>query len=162
MAALAATSSATPSLQASLIRSRLEAAKRDADQAQAEVDQLRTQVDQAETVYEKRRETVRSLQSSANVPSVSQPTPSDNQAPVSEQSEPTYIAQLSEVFKLAEPILQMDLSSTQKNIVLGSLMSATSALQSASPSSAVAVQRYSSQSTSANSTTMGRVLNITA
>lgn len=162
MAALAAISSAAPSLQASLIRSRLEAAKRDADQAQAEVDQLRTQVDQAETVYEKRRETVRSLQSSADMPTVGKPTPSASQTPVAEQSQNTYIAQLSEVFQLAEPILEMDLSATQKNIVLGSLISTTSAIQYASQLNAVAAQRYSSQASAMNPTSMGRVLNTTA
>ena len=63
MAALAAVNSSTPSLQSSLIRSRLEVAKREADQAQAEVTQLRSQMEQAEGNYEKRQQTVRSLSS---------------------------------------------------------------------------------------------------
>lgn len=65
MAALAATNSATPSLSATLMRSRLEAAKREASQAQAEVDQLRNQVTQAETVSAQRQETVRRLSDQA-------------------------------------------------------------------------------------------------
>jgi chromosome segregation ATPase len=66
MAALAGINSATPSLQSSLIRSRLEVAKREAEQAQAEVNQLRSQMDQAESNYEKRQENVRSLSNQAN------------------------------------------------------------------------------------------------
>jgi uncharacterized coiled-coil protein SlyX len=61
MAALAATNSATPSLQSTLIRSRLEAARREADQAQANVEALRSQVDAAEMEVEKRQDKVRSL-----------------------------------------------------------------------------------------------------
>ncbi len=65
MAALAATSSATPSLQSSLIRNRLQAARREADQAQANVQTLRAQVDAAETTAQKTQGKVRSLTSQA-------------------------------------------------------------------------------------------------
>lgn len=162
MAALAAVNSATQSLQSSLMRSRLEVAKREADQAQAEVNQLRSQMDQAESNYEKRQANVRGLQTSASLSTASPPAPIANQAPIAEQSDTTYIAQLSEVFQFAEPILEMDLSATQKNIVLGSLVSVTNAVQYTSQTNAVAVQRYSSQATSASTTGMGSVLNTTA
>jgi multidrug resistance efflux pump len=66
MVALAAISSATPSLQSSLMRSRLEAAKREADQAQAEVSQLRNQVSEAEANHQKRLDKVRRLSSEAD------------------------------------------------------------------------------------------------
>lgn len=65
MAALAAINSATPSLQSSLIRSRLESAKRDADQAQNSVQTLRAQVDAAETQAQGKQDKVRSLGSQA-------------------------------------------------------------------------------------------------
>jgi hypothetical protein len=61
MAALAATNSATPSLQSVLIRGRLEAARRQAQQAESTVQDLRAQVDAAETEYGKRQDQVRSL-----------------------------------------------------------------------------------------------------
>lgn len=61
MAALAATNSATPSLQSVLIRGRLEAARRQAQQAESTVQELRAQVDAAETEYGKRQDQVRSL-----------------------------------------------------------------------------------------------------
>lgn len=73
MVALAATNSATPSLQASLMRSRLNAARRDEAQAQATVQELRVQVEAAETTYEQRRENVKRLsdQSSQTDPTYS-------------------------------------------------------------------------------------------
>lgn len=61
MAALAATNSATPSLQSTLIRARLEAARRQAQQAESTVQDLRAQVEAAETEYGKRQDQVRSL-----------------------------------------------------------------------------------------------------
>jgi hypothetical protein len=61
MTALAATNSATPSLQSSLIRTRLEVARREADQAQANVQNLRTQVDAAEAEAQNKQEKVSSL-----------------------------------------------------------------------------------------------------
>lgn len=61
MVALAATSTATPSLQPMLARSRLEAARREAQQAESTVRDLRAQVDAAENELEKRQGKVRSL-----------------------------------------------------------------------------------------------------
>ena len=61
MAGLAATNSATPSLQSTLIRSRLDAARREAEQAQANVQELRAQVDAAEAESQKRQDKVRTL-----------------------------------------------------------------------------------------------------
>jgi hypothetical protein len=61
MAALAATNSATPSLQSTLIRARLDTARSQAQQAEATVQDLRAQVDAAETEYGKRQDEVRSL-----------------------------------------------------------------------------------------------------
>ena len=162
MAALAAVNSATQSLQSSLMRSRLEVAKREADQAQAEVNQLRSQMDQAESNYEKRQENVRSLQTRASLSTANTSAPSASQVPTPEQSDTTYIGQLSKVFQLAEPILEMDLSGTQKNIVLGSLVSTTNTVLYASQTNAVAVQSYSSQATLPSTTGMSRVLNATA
>jgi hypothetical protein len=66
MAGLAATNSATPSMQSALIRGRLEAARRDAEQAQANVQELRAQVDAAETESQKRQEKVRTLSGEAS------------------------------------------------------------------------------------------------
>jgi len=66
MVALAATNSATPSLTRTLIPSRLEAARLEADQAQANVQNLRAQVDAAETSAQNSQNKVRNLASQAN------------------------------------------------------------------------------------------------
>jgi chromosome segregation ATPase len=73
MAGLARTSSATPSVQSALIRGRLEAARREAEQAQAQVQDLRSQVDAAETESRKRQDKVRTLNGQAQ-----QADPSDS------------------------------------------------------------------------------------
>ncbi len=61
MAALAATSSATPSLQSTLIRSRLAVARSEEAQAESSVLELRSQADAAEADLQKRQDTVRTL-----------------------------------------------------------------------------------------------------
>jgi uncharacterized protein YlxW (UPF0749 family) len=90
MAALAATNSATPSLQSSLIRSRLQAARREADQAQADVQTLRAQVDAAESASQKSQDKVRNLNRQAN------------------QTDPTYTARL-QASQSAVPIQTQEL-----------------------------------------------------
>jgi hypothetical protein len=66
VAGIAATNSATPSVQSALIRARLEAARREAEQAQANVQELRAQVDAAETESQKRQDKVRILSGQAS------------------------------------------------------------------------------------------------
>lgn len=61
MAALAATNSATPSLQSALMLGRLQTARREAQRAESTVHELRAQMDAAETEYDKRQEQVRAL-----------------------------------------------------------------------------------------------------
>jgi hypothetical protein len=59
--AITATNSATPSLQATLVKSRLEQARREADQAESNAQQLRSQADQAELDAQKGQQNVREL-----------------------------------------------------------------------------------------------------
>lgn len=66
MVALAAISTATPSVQSSMMRSRLEAAKREADQAKTEVEQLRSEVSRAEANQQQRQDRVRRLAGEAD------------------------------------------------------------------------------------------------
>ena len=66
MLALPATSSATPSLQATLNRNRLEQARQEADQLEAQAQNLRSQADQAEDQAAKGQDKVRNLASQAN------------------------------------------------------------------------------------------------
>jgi chromosome segregation ATPase len=63
MVAITATNSATPSLQLALSQTRLEQARRDADQAEANAKNLRSQADQAEQESQNRQNDVQSLSS---------------------------------------------------------------------------------------------------
>lgn len=63
MVAITATNSATTSLQSVLNRSRLEQARRQADQAEADARDLRSQADQAEQDAQQGQQKVRSLSS---------------------------------------------------------------------------------------------------
>jgi multidrug efflux pump subunit AcrA (membrane-fusion protein) len=59
--AIAATNSATPSLQATLNKGRLEQAKREAETAETKVEALQQQTEQAEQEVQAKRENVREL-----------------------------------------------------------------------------------------------------
>lgn len=61
MVAITATNSATPSIQASLGRARLEQARREADQAEANARDLRAQADDAERQAQSSQENVRKV-----------------------------------------------------------------------------------------------------
>jgi len=168
MAALAAISSATPSLQATLINSRLEQARRDADQAEAYAENLRAQADDQERVVVQARQRVNTLEdgstavASANAqrPAPAPANTSPARAPVEEDL--TYTKTLAGVFQFAKPILSMDLSTTQKNIVTTTLFEATNTMVSTSQPNVQAVQRYDRQVADSPSKVMGRVLNATA
>lgn len=64
MVAITATNSATPSVQASLGRARLEQARREADQAEANARDLRAQADEAEQQAQSSQDNVRKVAAS--------------------------------------------------------------------------------------------------
>ena len=161
MATLAATSSATPSLQSTLIRSRIDAARREADRAEANANNLRLQADEQERVVQQARGQVQTLQKRANA-SASPSSPAPSVTPAETQDEPTYAGTLAKVFQAAKPILESDMSTTQKNVVTASLIQATNASWSASQTSSQAIQRYDKQVVDVPSKTMGRMLDSTA
>lgn len=101
MPTISATSSASPSLQASLNSARLQQARQEADQAERTAQDLRSQADQAETEAAKGQEKVRQLVSA------------------SQTSDPTYTAgtskQQSEVSpKTQDFLLRMYTATSQK------------------------------------------------
>jgi hypothetical protein len=65
--AITSTNSATPSLQATVSKARLEQAKREADSAQTRVETLQQQTEQAEQDLQAKREDVRELSSNTAV-----------------------------------------------------------------------------------------------
>lgn len=161
MAALAAISSATPSLQSTLVRSRLQAAQREVERAEAYAQSLQEQADSQDRVVNQARQRVRSLQQSSTNASTPQAATSEAKLPVADGT--TYTEQLSGIFQFAKPLLKLDLSSTQKNIVIGSLFDATNVTSSTQQASSQAVQQYSSQAANTpTSTTVGRFINTKA
>ena len=92
MAGLAATNSATPSLQSTLIRSRLDAARREAEQAQANVQELRAQVE-----AQKGQDKVRTLDAE-----VRQADPTYN-AKIQEANVPLPVKTQASLFSLFSP-----------------------------------------------------------
>ena len=137
MAAIAATNSATSSLQSALIKNRIEQARRQADQAEAHAQDLRSQADQQEQVVVQSRQKVRTLESGASATAtVGKPISiSSNNANALPQGNPTYIGK----FKATNG----SVSASQAN-------------------STQAIQRYSQQVVAAPSQTMGRVISATA
>lgn len=161
MAAIAATNSATPSLQSALIRSRLQAAQREADRAEAYAESLQQQADDQNRVVMRTRQRVRSIKDeSLASPSSAATTPTSAKLPASEPD--NYIDAISNVFQLAKPIFESSLSAPQKDIVVGSLLVSTNKAWSSRQISSQAVQRYSSQANQLGSASPGRVLNTTA
>jgi hypothetical protein len=172
MAAIAATNSATPSLQSTLIRSRIEAARQQADQAETQAQDLRAQADAQEQLVQQAHQRVQTLEQGANT-AASKPRPSAPApiaaAPVQPtatttalKSETTYTGVLASVFQMAKPILQSDLKPTQKNVVTSSLLAATNTEWNAQQVSAKAITSYDNQTANAYSKAVGRFINTKA
>jgi hypothetical protein len=91
MAALAATNSATASLQSTLNQSRFLQARREADQAEATAQRLRQQADEQERVVDQAHQRVQTLEQAASN--------SSNSAPrkAAQPSDPTYLKTLATV-----------------------------------------------------------------
>ena len=140
MAAIAATNSATSSLQSALIKNRIEQARRQADQAEAHAQDLRSQADQQEQVVVQSRQKVRTLESGASATAtVGKPISiSSNNANALPQGNPTYMGSIGKFAAANGPVSASQANSTQ------------------------AIQRYSQQVVAAPSQTMGRVISATA
>ncbi|MFZ4625386.1 MAG: hypothetical protein ACOYNF_14265 [Rhodoferax sp.] len=140
MAAIAATNSATTSLQSALIKNRIEQARRQADQAEAHAQDLRSQADQQEQVVVQSRQKVRTLESGASaMATVGKPISiSNNNANALPQGNPTYIGNIGKFAATKGSVSASQASSTQ------------------------AIQRYSQQVVAAPSQIMGRVISATA
>ena len=152
MAALAAINSATPSLQSTLLRSRVAAVRREADQAESYAQSLRVQADAQERVVQQARQRVKTVENAA-VPAARLGR-SNVPAP---QADPTYINALAEVFQVAKPLLKSDLAPVQQNIVINSLLDATRNVWTADQTRLTSPQPYQAPPQS-----MGRVLDTSA
>ncbi len=139
MAVLAAIHSATPSLQSTLIRSRIAVARQQADQAQAQAQDLRAQADAQEQQVQQAQQRVQTLERDAHAVAAKLPTSATDRSTTAQatlKNETTYSGILAGVFQMAKPLLQADLQPTQKNLVNTSLFEATNTAWSARPSGA--------------------------
>ena len=158
MAALAATNSATPSLQATLLRSRVEAARREADQAESYAQSLRVQADAQDQVVQQARQRVKTVEKTAS----SVPSSPNKPSASTPQADPTYINALAEVFQAAKPILKSDLSPVQQNVVKSSLFDATKKVWVTPQTRTPSPPPYQAQVFQTPTQPMGRVLDTSA
>jgi hypothetical protein len=183
MTALAPTSSATPSLQSTLNRARVDAARREADQAESYAKTLRGQAQEQERVMVQARERVQVLENDVNqnLNSVKTQTPTPppppppppTQSGLTDKAQPspttveleqksTYSGLLAGVFEAAKPILNADLSSTQKSLVQSSLLQAVNQAWSASQTPSKVQATYAVQSSNPATSPTGQMLNTSA
>ena len=159
MAALAATNSATPSLQSTLLKSRVQQARREADQAEANAENLRLQAEEQDRVVQQARQRAQSFEKQAQTAPSATPT-ATQQTTTQVQSQTTYESTLAGVFNLAKPILAVDLSTTQKNVVNNSLFTLAAQTWASQASPSLALQKnYSQQAQTTPEKTTGRLLN---
>lgn len=172
MAAIAATNSATLSLQVQLTRSRIDAARREADQAESYAKTLRAQAQEQEQVVIQARDRVQSLENSASktasnpVIRTSNVTENSHAASampvVTVQQKSTYAGVLSDVFQAAKPILESVTSSTEKNLVMSSLLKATNNTWTSSQAISKVQVAYNTQGANPLEKGVGQVLNTVA
>ena len=158
MTAITATNSATPSLQSSLIRSRIAAARREVEQAESHAESLRRQVEAQENVVQQGQRRVKAVESSAQV-STSDVNKPSRPAP---QPDPTYVNTLAEVFQSAKPVLESNLSPVQKSIVESDLLERTNQAVAAKQTTPASPAPYQSNIFQTPSQIIGRVLDASA
>lgn len=132
MPALAASASAAPPLQLSAIRARVQQARQQADQAEANARNLRAQADDAERGVQRARQNVSAVErlSARSVQSSNRPAPAAPSEPIDTPQDPrssadVYTSALASTFSVAKPLLEIDLSTPAKNVVLSSVFVAT-------------------------------------
>ncbi len=145
MPAIAASASAAPPLQLSAVRARVQQARQQADQAEANARSLRAQADDAERGVQRARQNVSSLErlSARSLQSSTRAAPSEPLAPVDTPQDPrssadVYTSALASTFSVAKPLLEIDLSTPAKNVVLSSVFVATDQFLARGGSAAVA------------------------
>jgi len=161
MASLAATSSATPSLQSTLLRSRVQQARREADQAEANAEDLRSQAEEQDHVVQQARQRAQNLEKQATLAPGVAPT-SPRQTTTQVQNMPTYEKTLADVFQLGKPILAIDLSNTQKNVVKSSLFTLAAEAWTKDATPSTTRDSHTKYVTTSDDSVTGRVLNTSA
>lgn len=146
MVALAATNSATPSLQSTLMRGRIYAARQQAQQAEAQAQNLRAQADAQEQVVQKAQQRVQTLERGVNTVAAKANLPGADQVSTTTiQNDTSYTGALAGIYRLAGPILEIDLNPSQKNLVNASLFEAANTAWNTKQSGLQAIANYDLQ-----------------
>lgn len=163
MVAITAANSATLSLQASVTRSRLEQARREAAQAEANAETLRSQAQEQDQVAQQARTRERSLNASTSSSAVgaeSTPSAPASSAPkLAGQSGASYVETLNTLLEGRNSPAQADYTLTaQKNLVISSLFQAANQIWQATPPDTRVAKLYAAgRSTSAAADTGSRL-----
>ena len=132
MSTLAASASAAAPSQLSAIRARVQQARQQADQAEANARSLRAQADDAERGVQRARQNVSAVErlSARSVQTNSRSTVAPAPTPIDTPEDPrtnadVYTSALASTFSVAKPLLEIDLSTPAKNLVLSTVFAAT-------------------------------------
>lgn len=163
MVAITATNSATLSLQASVTKSRLEQAQREAAQAEANAEALRAQAQEQDHVAEKAHARERSLNASqtsgGNAPPVTAPVSSTPK--MAGQSGASYVETLDTVLQGPNSPAQSAYTfPVQKSLVLSNLFQRANLIWQATPPDTRVAKLYGGQGSTASGT--GSLLSVQA
>jgi hypothetical protein len=169
MVAITATTSATPSLQASLLAGQRDSALRDAAKAEATAKSLREQADEQDRLASQARQKSRADADNTSASSATSNTPSTAKVPLTSvpktlgQSGASYVETLSNVLQLGKPLTNADYTyAAQKNIVLASLFQAANNIWTADAPPTPPVLHYNSLSGQTANPSTGSILNTVA
>lgn len=170
MAAITATNSATLSLQASVTKSRLEQARREAAQAEDSAKALHAQAQEQDRIAEQARQRERSLSEKASTPASGVQTATENvPAPLSSapktagQRDASYVETLHTVLEAPNALASSEYGlPAQRNIVISSLFQKADEVWKATPPDTRVSQLYGGRRTSPQNPAAGQLLNTQA
>lgn len=157
MVAITATNSATLSLQASVTKSRLEQARREATQAEDSAKALHAQAQEQDRIAEQARQRERTLTEKAQAAATAPPTPAVNtpEAPLSQapkkagQRGASYLETLGSVLEEPNDLMAADYAfPAQRNVVISSLFQSANQVWKKTPPDTRVAQLYGGQRTS--------------
>lgn len=169
MVAITATNSATLSLQASVTRSRLEQARREASQAEANAESLRDQAQEQDHVAEQAHARERTLSVGPTTSNTNAASNTPTAAPLSSTPKTagargaSYVETLHTVLEGPHSLAQADYpTSVQKNLVMSSLFQYANQVWQATPPDTRVAKLYGVGRSTSVAATTGSRLNTTA
>lgn len=156
MVAITATNSTTLSMQASVTKSRLEQARREAAQAEDSAQALHAQAQEQDRIADQARQRERNLAANVSPPSAPPQTASEPvRAPASSapktagQRGASYVETLQTVLEAPNALLEADYAlPAQRNVVISSLFQSANQVWTKTPPDTRVAQLYGGQGTS--------------